>query len=330
MFVNLLHEHNVYTSLKKTFFFAAKKIGYELIEVPPTKDNTDIIFKTETNHLQNMKIDLLPNNIYITNSPIIGIETWRIKINKNAAFIVEEYYNRQEIKDIVASSIITFFREYPFIALTKRTAAYLKNNKITVHLIPPATKKIKYCKKKKHILFQSRLIESKNPLLIVEMAKRMDNENFVIIGRGPLTQRLQKECEKLNNVEYVPFVDDKKLIEYRANAKLFVHLAKRDPVGFVVIEAMGAAIPIMVSSGTGASDYVPRDMVVNNLQIDALVKKAESILNNEKEYSKMTEEAFKKEHLDINDPYFYSLAEQLVSYIKKRWPWLTNKNTRQT
>lgn len=299
---SFLSRHPVYTSLYKVFSY----IGNVKIE-----NKRNVLLKLKTKHVEQSK--LRRDGINIIKSPLIDIGAYKLLFKKYKAFIFAEYFERTWFKDFFVSMIFNLFKRYPFIALTKRTKYFLEKNKLNVFFIPPGIKPNFVNKKRKYILYVSRLIDVKNPLLVLKIAEKMLDEKFVIIGKGPLEHDVKKIIKKLKNVEYINYIKSReKLLKIYENAKLLIHPAKKDPIGFVVIEALSRSTPALTTVYTGASDYLPNEWKMKTFDLHEWIKKIRSINNKDTLKAKYI---FKKEHLDINNAYYKKIAERIKEYI---------------
>ncbi|MGB9719658.1 MAG: glycosyltransferase [Candidatus Anstonellales archaeon] len=280
--------------------------------------NLRYIYRGKTFHIQMLDILLSKSDIYCFNSPLIELKAWEALFKKVPMILVEEYYEKNWLKDLIVSFLLLPFKNCIFIALTKRTYYFLKKRGFMVFLIPPADKKRKITKKRKYILFVGRLCASKNPQLVVDLAKKIKDEHFIIIGRGPLSHFVEKASRELPNLKYIPYIKQReKLFDYYSEAKLLIHPAFKDPVGFVVIEALSTGTPTLVSAFTGASDYLPENWVLDDLSSQKWAEKIREIVKNLSVNVAVAERTFDKEHLNLDDIYFNEVAKNIKVTLTK-------------
>ncbi|MEM4359977.1 MAG: glycosyltransferase family 4 protein [Candidatus Bilamarchaeaceae archaeon] len=238
------------------------------------------------------------------------LKTWEGLLKKISMIFVEEYYEKNIVKDAIVSILLAPFKNYPFIALTKRTYNFLKKRRFKVFFIPPAEKRRKINKKREYILFVGRLCKSKNPELIISLAREIKNENFLVIGKGEFSDLIKKASQELKNLKYIEYVEEReKLFEYYANAKILLHPALSDPVGFVVVEALSTSTPVLVSSSTGVADFLPKDWVIDKPDVQKWIEKIEQMTRNLDKNIKLAESTFENEHLNLDDRYFDEIAK---------------------
>ena len=310
--VDNLPDIYVYYSIKKVFRSVANKLNLDYL----TSSNKKIcFFYSKTNHFQFSSLNLNKNSIYLVNSPLIEGKTWELKLKGIDGFIIEEYYNKKNyFKNKVVASLLTLFSDYPFIVQTKRTKEFLSECNLKTFFFPPAEKKRFSNKERKFFLFVGRMVKSKNPFLIIELAKILKKENFVMIGRGPLLNKVKVLASNLKNVKIIEFIEDREKLfsDYYSKAKALIHPAFSDPIGHVIIESLSTGTPVIASAFTGSSDYLLRDWTFKNFDIHSIAKKIQKI--DEKDYRK-AREIFQKENLDIQSPYFKKLEKEVLNYL---------------
>ena len=94
--------------------------------------------------------------------------------------------------------------------------------------------------------------------LVVEL-KRITQKTveLIVLGDGPLKQNLitQKENKGVgNNVKFLGKVNNPEM--YLQQANFYVHGAKQEPFGLVLIEAMASGLPVFTTDGYGNRDLI--------------------------------------------------------------------------
>lgn len=107
-------------------------------------------------------------------------------------------------------------------------------------------------------LASNRFIERKNlsMLLAAYDAYRSGSDApwpLVLLGDGPLRERLEREAEAIGGVYFPGFRQIEELPLFYGLAGAFVHPAANDQWGLVVNEAMAAGLPVLVSTGAGSA-----------------------------------------------------------------------------
>ena len=156
---------------------------------------------------------------------------------------------------------------------------------------------------KKIVLFVGKLIDRKNPLDFLKLAKLSKSQNqfkFLMIGDGYLKKKCQKYAKKnnLNNVSLIGFVNQKELREYYKVSDLLVVPSEYETWGLNINEAFVTNTPVICTCDCGASE----DLVVNGEtgytyksgNVLDLQKKVFKILKNKKVHKKMSKNINKK------------------------------------
>jgi len=174
---------------------------------------------------------------------------------------------------------------------------------------------------KQVILFAGRLVPEKNPFLVLEVYKILQqsvhNLAIFIIGSGPLEKQLKSYVKKnnLNNTYFVNYVEDRRLYSlYFKASDLFFYPAKHVTWGLVINEALACGLPVITSTGVGAAS----DLVINGkngyiFQLDEkerLIKTIHIILNCENIKMRMSE--YSLSHITNN----YSLDQSADDFKK--------------
>jgi glycosyltransferase involved in cell wall biosynthesis len=93
------------------------------------------------------------------------------------------------------------------------------------------------------VLFVGRLVDRKHPELIIELAKRRTDLDFVIRGDGPLKKELKHYAPP--NVEFLDRLSEAALIHHYARALVTICPYENEGFGMVVIESMATGTPVI-------------------------------------------------------------------------------------
>ncbi|SHK52895.1 glycosyltransferase [Thermocrinis minervae] len=152
-------------------------------------------------------------------------------------------------------------------------------------LFSPSKKKQDYWKRKlgiegKVILYVGRLAKEKNLDLLLHVAKKLSNYNFVLVGDGPYKEQILKT--KLSNVHLTGYLVGEELATAYASSYIFVFPSHTDTYGQVVLEALACGLPVVALKGSASSEHIQD--YHNGLLAEGpedLVKKVELLLMNE-------------------------------------------------
>lgn len=115
-------------------------------------------------------------------------------------------------------------------------------------------------------LFVGRLSEEKGTEYLIrampEVLRKFPLAKLLLIGGGPLEDRLKRLCLDLNvqaNVIFVGAVQHESLPAYYATADVLIGPSLREGFGLVFVEAMACGCPVIVSELPGISDIIKNE-----------------------------------------------------------------------
>jgi glycosyltransferase involved in cell wall biosynthesis len=133
--------------------------------------------------------------------------------------------------------------------------------------------KYKMGQKEPFVLFVGRLSMQKGLDYLIETAKELPKIKFVIVGSGEQEKRLKSIAP--NNVEFLGFVSEEKLIDLYSRALIFCLPSIGETFGFVQLEAMASGCAIV---STTPLDYCGKKVDIGNSE---QIKKAiDYLINN--------------------------------------------------
>tara|TARA_A100001035_G_scaffold278212_1_gene276648 strand:+ start:206 stop:1354 length:1149 start_codon:yes stop_codon:yes gene_type:complete len=171
---------------------------------------------------------------------------------------------------------------------------------------------------KKIILFVGKLIDRKNPIEFLKLAKQYQTKakyHFIIIGDG----YLKKDCKnfikknRLKNVSLKGFVNQRELRKYYKMSDLMIVTSLYETWGLVINEAFCFHVPVICTSKCGAA----KDLIINGKtgytyksgNLNQLKNRLKSILNDKKLRKKMSLNI--KNHIKK-----YSIVKTVESLLK--------------
>ncbi len=104
-------------------------------------------------------------------------------------------------------------------------------------------KKFKMEKKEPFVLFVGNLIRRKGLEYLIEVAKELQDVDFLLVGRGKERERLEVMAPK--NVKFLGYVSDKELIDLYSRALIFCLPSVGEGFGLVLLEAMASGCVIV-------------------------------------------------------------------------------------
>lgn len=144
--------------------------------------------------------------------------------------------------------------------------------------------------------FQGRLVEDKNPLLLVEAANQSEGDwNLKIGGNGPLKKKLQEKVVEYgleDRVDILGYVSDDDLPMLYSKSDVYVLPSDYEGMPLTVIEAAASGTCVVVSK-RAATDFVTEDMgeILNSTSAQELSSVLDNLSNDTDRVCKMSEKA---------------------------------------
>lgn len=171
----------------------------------------------------------------------------------------------------------------------------------------------------KIVLFVGRMAYEKGVHVLLNAARillsRRWDVKFLIVGEGPMRSyliNLSRQYGIYNKVYFPGFVDDNELSEIYRISDIAVFPSLYEPFGIVVLEAMSAKLPVIVSDVGGFSEIVQSG--VNGIKVPpgdpvSLANAIDYFLNNREEARRLGERGYR----DVLEKYTWSkIAEKTL------------------
>ncbi|WP_149205853.1 glycosyltransferase [Flavobacterium johnsoniae] len=144
-----------------------------------------------------------------------------------------------------------------FIANSKHIAERIKKiyNRESTVIYPPVDVDFFSLEeiKEDYYFTASRLVPYKKTQLIVEAFKELPHLKLIVAGDGPELEKLQKTAK--DNIEFVGYIENKKLRSLMQKAKAFVFAAEED-FGIIPVEAQACGTPVIALAKGGTLETV--------------------------------------------------------------------------
>ena len=124
----------------------------------------------------------------------------------------------------------------------------------------------KFFKKKKkflnRIIFMGTLDKRKNPLLLINGFVKLQDDTprseLIILGDGPLKEKIQKIKKKnnLKNIKILGYV--KNPIKYLINSDLLISTSKSEGISRSILESLFYGVPVMISDVDGSGKMIKK------------------------------------------------------------------------
>ena len=113
------------------------------------------------------------------------------------------------------------------------------------------------------VLFVGRLIPIKGIKLLVEIARELDQIQFLFIGAGPLESFLKSTSEQNTNIKFLGQVRNYNLPVYYNSADIFcIPSQYEEGLGRVVMESVACGIPVVGSNRGGISEALNKTISI--------------------------------------------------------------------
>lgn len=176
-------------------------------------------------------------------------------------------------------------------------------------------------KSSKKIAYVGRLVEEKGVNLLIEamsiILKNVNNTSLIIVGEGPLKERLEKQAEELNIRKYIFFLGYRDEIQgIIQQMDLVVLPSYTEGLPLTPIEAFACGKPVVATAADGTVEIVKDNkngFLVPVGNVDLLAEKIQEVLQNEKLYKRMCVEAKKTYEKNYN---FEVFRNKILEYYK--------------
>ena len=201
-------------------------------------------------------------------------------------YLVAGKESAKELEKIINKKVIPYY----FSSLTDKDIE--KNKKIAQN-----------SNREKYILVVGQYFDYKGLDIAVQVAQKLPKFNFKFIGTGYRTEQFTQLVKRLqvNNIEIVPFLQEKELYEEYRKCKMLLLPSRKECWGLVINEAASFGTPIVSTYGSGAaveflinseySEFLSKPNDVDDLY-NKIVKL--DVYDKKEEYSKYLLEKSKK------------------------------------
>ena len=107
------------------------------------------------------------------------------------------------------------------------------------------------------VIFVGEMIDRKRPGLVLDLARRCLEVNFVMVGRAKEFD-VAKEIENISNVRWVELLERRDLAVLFASSDVFILTSVMESFGLVTVEAMASGLPV-IATNHGATNEIVED-----------------------------------------------------------------------
>lgn len=162
------------------------------------------------------------------------------------------------------------------------------------------------------------LLPKKNINLVVEIANKLPNIEFVIVGKGSEKEVIQKKITDNNllNIKLLGFKtpEEIKNIYDESDCFLLTSLAEGTPTA--ILEALATGLPVIASNAGGISDIIidgVNGFIVNNYDEKNYIEKLQLLKDN----ISLREIIYKNNKIIAEDFRWHKVADRITSLTKK-------------
>jgi glycosyltransferase involved in cell wall biosynthesis len=146
--------------------------------------------------------------------------------------------------------------------------------------IPRGFKSYKMGKKEQFVLFVGRLAKQKGLDYLIAAAKELPDVKFILAGKGEEEKRLKSIAPQ--NVEFLGFVSQEKLIKLYAKAQIFCLPSIGEGFGLVLLEAMASGCAIISTIDIGQ-----KGILIKPKSSEEIVRAVKFLIDNKEEAREM-------------------------------------------
>lgn len=139
-------------------------------------------------------------------------------------------------------------------------------------------------------------VPKKGQKFLIDVAKRLRDKTdksvkLILLGDGPMRADLEAYARKLSVKDIIEFkgkVD--KPEDFLKASNFYIHGAKEEPFGLVLVEAMAAGVPVLTTDGGGNRDLIKHKesgYIYFKRDPDLMVEDLLSLMENQELYSKI-------------------------------------------
>lgn len=197
-----------------------------------------------------------------------------------------------------------------FVAISKHTASYIKStqNKFPVILQHNAINFCRFVKPENHlkpkndfikIINVGSFVPKKNQSFLVEVISNLKDRGvktkLYFLGDGPTRHEVSEKAIQFGVIDSCFFEGNVDNVEkYLWDSDIYVHSAKYEPLGLVLIEAMAAGLPVITLDGGGNRDLIEEGkngFLIEEANPDLFVEKIMFMIKNKSAYQAVSTNA---------------------------------------
>ncbi len=217
-------------------------------------------------------------------------------LQKLAWKYVISFFNRFDVVVCQTNATKEMFRERGLKARAEIVPNGMDISESIENIKPTVNFKEKYNIKGEFAFFLGRIDASKRISWIIEVAKKLPDREFFIVGKGTL----EKKIPKLENIHFYNYLGHEDKIAAFYEAAMLLMPSKVETEGIVAQEAMLFKKPVLISNNEVLREVVGKGGIVCN-SIEELAENTEFLFENKKHREEIGEKALDEvKKRDIN------------------------------
>ena len=177
---------------------------------------------------------------------------------------------------------------------------------------------------RENILWVGSIRKIKNPHHFLELARRMPNEKFVMVGGVPshmkakehsFQKEILKDAQEIPNLDYKGFKPYDEVQKEFANAKVFVNTSSAEGFPNTFLQAWSRGIPTVSFQNVNPDQLVTRHKLGRVVKdLSEMVEAVNTVGSNESDYSPERIKSFFEENLTVE-----IMVDKMEKVFEKTW-----------
>lgn len=311
--IDVMHCHNTFPIISPAAYYAAKSLKVPVVQT-----------------IHNFRL-LCPNGVFYKNGEICE-ECLESGLNKS---IFNKCYRGSRLGTIVVASMLKFHRVIntynkmvdKYITLTEfnksKLAKIVKEDLITVKPnFVHSNNIIKFDEeeKKNNFIFVGRLDQEKGIKFLLEAWTRINNEQLIIIGDGPLKEYVKNYVDSNTNIKYLGSKPHNEVLQMIKNSKAYIFTSEiYEGFPMVITEAMSQGTAIIcpnIGNGMSIVENQKTGLHYELKNIEDFIEKVNKLskYNNYIVYGKNARKTFEEKY---NPESNYEILNDIYNEVRK-------------
>ena len=268
------------------------------------------------------------HNVHVSTMLIFACIFSKYKYLKKTIFTIHNSYENYSFKHLIQLPFIFLFmnkivfcsnsskKSFPFVfrLLSKGKGITICNGVDYDSIFKVKRSLKKNIKNHFTLIFLGRLIEKKNPMILLKAFQELDllNSKLIFVGDGPLRKKIENEAN--NKVLFRRNIPREKVYHLLCESDLFISMSETEGLPIATLEALSAGLPVILSkinSHLEISIHFKNITLIPPNDISKLKNKILEFYNMDVEKRKI--EQLKNENIIKNK---FSLQNMLLEYDK--------------